>query len=228
MNAPTHNLTHIQARMIAACGRAGRAPDSVRLVAVSKTRTPEEIRSVATLGQVLFAENRVQEARDKIPLVAAAGLEWHLIGPLQRNKVKTALQFFQMIHSVDSIELAREIAHRSNPTAPFPVLMQVNIGCEPQKSGVLPNEAQALAQAILTLPGIALRGLMTIPPWSAEAEAARPWFQALAQLRDQLMAAGIPAHALQELSMGMSNDFEVAIEEGATLVRIGSAVFAPA
>lgn len=228
MSSRSHPLESIRARIAAACARVGRDPASVRLVVVSKTRSPEEIRAVAARGQTLFAENRVQEARDKIPLIADPSLDWHLIGPLQRNKVKTAVEIFSMIHSVDSFELAGEISRRMEPIRPMPVLMQVNVGREPQKSGVAPEEALEMARAWASLPGIQLQGLMTIPPFCDEAEEARPWFRQLAGLRDAIEAAGIDGVSMRELSMGMSLDFEVAVEEGATLVRIGSALFAAA
>lgn len=227
MSTPSANLDQIRARIAAACERAGRDPADVHLLVVSKTRTPDEIRAVTACGQTLLAENRVQEARDKIPLLNDPALAWHLIGPLQRNKVKSALEIFRMIHSVDSLELAGEISKRAEGRDPVPVLMQVNVGREPQKSGVLPEEALSLAQAMASLPGIALQGLMTIPPQTAEAEGARRWFKALAMLRDRIIQADLPGVEMRELSMGMSHDFEVAVEEGATLVRIGSAVFEP-
>ncbi|MBF0293880.1 MAG: YggS family pyridoxal phosphate-dependent enzyme [Magnetococcales bacterium] len=219
------NLTRIRDNIAAACLRAGRDPAQIRLLAVSKTRTPEEVRSAADSGATLFGENRVQEARDKIPLVERTGLEWHLIGPLQRNKVHLAVQWFHMIHTVDSPELAREISARAPEKSPMPVLIQVNLGQEPQKAGVDPAAALPLAETMALLPGIALRGLMAIPPWTARAEDARPWFRALAQLREEIRAAKIPGIDMQELSMGMSHDYEIAVEEGATLVRIGSAIF---
>ncbi|MBF0417376.1 MAG: YggS family pyridoxal phosphate-dependent enzyme [Magnetococcales bacterium] len=228
MSSRSHPLESIRARIAAACQRSGRDPASVRLVVVSKTRSPEAIREVAAHGQTLFAENRVQEARDKIPLIGNPTLTWHLIGPLQRNKVKHAVEIFSMIHSVDSLELAEEISRRAERIRPMPVLMQVNVGREPQKSGIAPEEALEMARAMAHFPGIALQGLMTIPPLCDEAEEARPWFRTLATLRASLEAEAIPGIALGELSMGMSHDFEVAVEEGATLVRIGSALFASA
>ncbi|MBF0189745.1 MAG: YggS family pyridoxal phosphate-dependent enzyme [Magnetococcales bacterium] len=229
MHTPSTTLHQIRARMAAACERAGRDPAAVRLVVVSKTRSPEEIRAVAACGQTLFAENRVQEARDKLPRIADPTLAWHLIGPLQRNKVKAALEIFHMIHTVDSLELAEEISKRAEtgPLHPFPVLMQINVGREPQKSGVTPEEALPLAHAMAALPGIALRGVMTIPPFSLQAEESRPWFQALSRLKNQIAQEQIDGVSMDELSMGMSHDYEIAVEEGATLVRIGSAVFAP-
>ncbi|MBF0341992.1 MAG: YggS family pyridoxal phosphate-dependent enzyme [Magnetococcales bacterium] len=224
---PAAALQLIHTRIAAACRRSGRDPAEVRLVVVSKTRTPTEIQAVADCGATLFAENRVQEARDKRPMLAHPGLEWHLIGPLQRNKVKIAVDIFHMIHTVDSLELATDLSERAERIRPLPVLMQINVGREPQKSGVSPEMALPLARAMATLPGIALRGVMTIPPWTEQPEAARPWFQALVRTRNEIAAAGIPGIDMRELSMGMSNDYEVAVEEGATLVRIGSAVFDP-
>ncbi|MBF0163889.1 MAG: YggS family pyridoxal phosphate-dependent enzyme [Magnetococcales bacterium] len=228
MSSRSHPLESIRARITDACARVDRDPASVRLVVVSKTRSPEEIRAVAARGQSLFAENRVQEARDKIPLIADPTLTWHLIGPLQRNKVKNAVEIFAMLHAVDTLELAEEISRRAERIRPMPVLMQVNVGREPQKSGVAPEDALALARAMASLPGIALQGLMTIPPFCDDPEEARPWFRQLAGLRASIEAAGIDGVSMRELSMGMSLDFEVAVEEGATLVRIGSALFASA
>ncbi|MBF0179609.1 MAG: YggS family pyridoxal phosphate-dependent enzyme [Magnetococcales bacterium] len=219
------NLTRIRDTIANACLRAGRDPAQVRLLTVSKTRTPEEVRIAAEAGATLFGENRVQEARDKIPLVERTGLEWHLIGPLQRNKAHLAVRWFHMIHSVDSLELAKEIAARTPETNPMPVLIQVNVGREPQKAGVDPADTLRLTHDLAHLPGIAVRGLMAIPPWTPQAEDARPWFRALARLRDAIRAEGIPGIDMRELSMGMSHDYEIAVEEGATLVRIGSAVF---
>ncbi|MBF0212986.1 MAG: YggS family pyridoxal phosphate-dependent enzyme [Magnetococcales bacterium] len=227
MSTPSANLDQIRARIAAACERAGRDPADVHLLVVSKTRTPDEIRAVTACGQTLLAENRVQEARDKIPLLNDPALAWHLIGPLQRNKVKTALELFRMIHTVDSLELAEEISKRNDRPQPFPVLMQINVGREPQKSGVLPEEAIPLAQAIARLPGLALQGVMTIPPFSPRAEESRIWFRALADLRERIAREAFPGVQMRELSMGMSHDYEIAVEEGATLVRIGSAVFEP-
>ncbi|MBF0271308.1 MAG: YggS family pyridoxal phosphate-dependent enzyme [Magnetococcales bacterium] len=227
MHSPSATLNQIRTRIAAACGRRGRDPSQVRLVVVSKTRSADAIRQVAACDQRLFAENRVQEARDKLPQIADPRLEWHLIGPLQRNKVKAALEIFHMIHTVDSLELAEEISKRAEKIRPFPVLMQINVGREPQKSGILPEEALPLARAMAALPGITLRGVMTIPPFSPEAEETRPWFQALSRLKNEIAQAKIDGVSMDELSMGMSHDYEIAVEEGATLVRIGSAVFAP-
>lgn len=225
MNHAAVNLTRIRQACDAACLRTGRDPRGVRLLVVSKTRDADAVRAVADAGQLLFGENRVQEARDKIPLVARAGLEWHLIGPLQRNKAHLAVQLFGMIQSVDSVELAQELSKRAERLRPLPVLLQVNVGREPQKSGLMPEETLAAVRAMAPLPGIAIRGVMTIPPFDPEPEASRPWFRALARLAGEIRDEGITGVGMAELSMGMSHDFVIAVEEGATLVRVGSAVF---
>lgn len=218
-------LDTIQARIRIACRRCGRDPASVRLLAVSKTQPAHVVQTAAAAGQRLFGENRVMEARDKMPQVPYRSLEWHLIGPLQRNKVKLAVTLFQMIHSIDTLPLAQAVSHRVPTVSPLPVLMQVNIGREPQKQGVLPEEAESLARSMAALPGIVLQGLMTIPPRAEDPEETRPYFRELAQLARRLDSYAIPGVAMQTLSMGMSHDFEIAIEEGATLVRVGSALF---
>ncbi|MEO5334816.1 MAG: YggS family pyridoxal phosphate-dependent enzyme [Magnetococcus sp. YQC-5] len=223
------NLTYIHERILLACQRTGRDPTKVRLVVVSKTRSAKEVRDVMEAGQVIFGENRVQEARDKIPLVNNPALQWHLIGPLQTNKVKTAVKLFHMIHSLDSLRLAEELSKEATPMSPMPVLLQINLGREPQKSGLPPENATEMIRRMALLPGIVIQGLMAIPPQTPSPEEARPWFRALAQLRDHVMenlkADHIDGVNLHELSMGMSHDYEIAVEEGATLVRIGSAVF---
>ncbi|MBF0369925.1 MAG: YggS family pyridoxal phosphate-dependent enzyme [Magnetococcales bacterium] len=211
--------------MVAACERSGRNPREVQLVAVSKVRPARDVNAVVEAGQLLFGENRVQEAREKIPQVAGSGLKWHLIGPLQRNKVKYAVALFDLIQSVDSLELAREIHQKTQ--RPMPVLIQVNIGREPQKHGLLPEEVEGLAREMAQLSGLQVRGLMAIPPYAPDPEAVRPYFQAITQLADHLAGLGIPEISMAERSMGMSHDYEVAIEEGATLVRVGSALFGP-
>lgn len=225
MSLLSTNLARIHEQIDAACHRAKRDPNQVRLVVVSKTQTAAQVQQVMTLGPMIFGENRVQEARDKIPLVDNPALQWHLIGPLQRNKAKTAVQLFQMIQSVDSLELAQELAKWTSLSTPLPILLQINIGKEPQKSGLLPEQALPMARSIAALPGLSIQGLMAIPPQTERPEQARHWFQAMAQLRQTIEAANIPGLAMKELSMGMSHDYTIAVEEGATLVRIGSAVF---
>lgn len=219
------NVARVRARIAEAARRAGRRPEDVLLVAVTKTVGPERIREAVALGLRTFGENRVQEARQKVPQVP--GVSWHLVGSLQRNKVKEALRLFEVIHSVDSLPLAQEISRRVLQDAhpPVDVFIQVNISEEPQKHGVAPEAAEELVAQAVRLPGIRVRGLMGIAPLVPDPERARPYFRRLRELRDRI-AARHPAHPLPDLSMGMTDDFEVAIEEGATVVRIGRALFA--
>ena len=199
------NLAALEARIAAACARAGRKRSDVTLVAVSKTFPASDVDLAIEAGMTDIGENKVQEARDKKPNVTRAA-RWHLIGHLQSNKVKDAARLFDVIQTVDSVELAERIARQGKPE----LLLQVNIGREPQKSGADPSEVAALAKRI------PLRGLMAIPPVGA-AEEMRPYFRELRALRDEC--------GLKELSMGMTDDFEVAIEEGATIIRVGRAIF---
>jgi pyridoxal phosphate enzyme (YggS family) len=209
----------VHERVARACERAGRKPDDVLLIAVSKTVETERIRLAVTAGVQALGENRVQEAKDK---VAALGrpVPWHLIGSLQTNKARDAVELFDWIHSVDREELARELDRRAHQRErKVKILVQVNVGEEPQKGGVHPAELKGLLESLTALSSLDVRGLMCIPPAAETAEAARPWFKRLRELRD---AAG-----LEHCSMGMSGDFEVAIEEGATMVRVGTAIFGP-
>ena len=213
------NLEAVHERIARACERAGRKPADVLLIAVSKTVEIERIRLAVTAGVQALGENRVQEAKEK---VAALGrpVPWHLIGSLQTNKAKDAVELFDWIHSVDREELARELARRAHQREHrVKVLVQVNVGEEPQKGGVHPAELKGLLDAMTALSNLDVRGLMCIPPAAETAEASRPWFKRLRDLRD---TAG-----LEHCSMGMSGDFEVAIEEGATMVRVGTAIFGP-
>ena len=237
------NVVRIRERIERASARAGRNPADVTLVAVSKTHPPELIEAAAESGVRDFGENRVQEASDKIPLVGAPGLRWHLIGHLQRNKARRALQLFDLVHSLDSLRLAEalnrvvqehEAASPGSGERRLPVLLQLNVAGEEQKEGFdltgglgnvpawerLCDEIKAIAE----LPGLEIRGLMTIAPYVSNPEQARPVFQAIREVRDAL-AARFPNATWRELSMGMTNDFEVAVEEGATLVRVGRALF---
>ena len=217
------NLNLIRQRIRSACGRAGRDESSVSLLAVSKTHPAEAIQTAVSCGQILFGENKIQEARAKIPLCPAKA-HWHFIGHLQANKVRDAVQLFEMIQSVDSLNLAREISKRCEQAAKtMPILLEVNVAGEASKFGYQPEQLLAELQKINSLPRIEIYGLMTIPPWSNEAEKARPHFRCLRELKlqgEQVLGAPLP-----HLSMGMSGDFEVAIEEGATIVRIGTALF---
>lgn len=220
-----HNLNTIQERILLACQRCGRDPKQVKLLAVSKTKPATAVQEAVTAGQLLFGENRVMEARDKIPLVERPQAQWHLIGPLQRNKAKVAAKLFHMVHSIDSLALAQTLSQRCDALKPLPILIQVNIGQEAQKHGVAGDEVERLARSIAQLPGLVLHGLMAIPPRTEQTEQARPHFQALATLARQIEQQAITGVQMNELSMGMSHDFEIAIEEGATLVRVGSALF---
>jgi pyridoxal phosphate enzyme (YggS family) len=225
MNPIAQNLNEVRAVIAAACRRAGRDPGQVRLVAVSKTVDLERIRAAIAAGQDLFGENYLQEAAGKI---AALGrqLSWHLVGHLQTNKARGAVDLFDLIHSVDRGKLARALdAAAARLGKVQDVLIQVNQGGEETKSGVEPAAALALLQEVARLPHLRVLGLMTMPPWFLDPEQARPYFRALRELRDRLRdLSGLP---LTELSMGMSDDFPVAVEEGATLVRVGTAIFGP-
>lgn len=211
---------------------AGRAKGSVRLVAVSKFHPVSDIEELYRLGQLDFGENYMQEARAKQEALAAPDIRWHAIGPVQTNKAKDVAGRFFLLHTLDRAELARAVLRRLPEGAAQNVLLQVNIGEEPQKSGVAPSELEALCGQLLEEglvsadgPGLRLCGLMCIPPRCGEGEAARPYFERMRLLRDRLAARfGLP---LPELSMGMSGDFRQAIEEGATMVRVGTDIFGP-
>ena len=218
MSTVAEGLADIRSQINAAAIAAGRDPDSVELCAVSKTFPPEIIREAMDAGQTLFAENRTQEAMVKIPLLPPA--RWHLIGHLQSNKVRKILPMVEMIHSVDSVELARDISRIATELGVRrKVLLQVNVARDDAKFGFTVTGVTAALPELLALPGIIIRGLMTIPPLEGDP---RPHFAALRGLRDALAA---PGHPLPELSMGMSGDFREAIAEGATIIRVGSAIF---
>ncbi len=214
------NLDRVRATLREACAGAGRPVEGVRLVAVSKFQPVAAILEAAAAGQVDFGENYAQELRDKAEEVTVP-VRWHFIGALQRNKVKYVVGRATLVHDVDSFALAEEIGKRS-AESPTGILLGVNIGEEPQKSGVLPGDALDLAKRVVALPGVRLRGLMCIPPAVDDAEQAAPYFAALADLAARGRAEGLP---LDELSMGMSHDYPVAIRHGATLVRVGTAIF---
>jgi pyridoxal phosphate enzyme (YggS family) len=206
----------VQQRIAAACRRAGRNPADVTLIAVSKGFPPEAVREAAAAGLADFGENRVQEAEGKLPALAdLPGITWHMIGHLQTNKVKTAVSLFDTIHSVDSLHLAEEISARAPHTVP--VFLEVNIAGEAAKAGFPLSALRESHAAIARLPNLDIRGLMTVAPVATDPEAVRPVFR---QLREAAHSLG-----LRELSMGMTDDFEVAIEEGATHVRVGRAIF---
>lgn len=213
-------LEIVERRIAKACEKAGRSRDSVRLLAVSKTKPPEAVREAVECGLRLFGENRVQEAQSKIPL-CPDGLEWHLIGHLQTNKAKVAAGLFQMVHSVDSLKLLQALEAHAEMT--LPVLLQVNVSGEAAKFGMKPDEVPGVIEAANRMQKCEVHGLMTIPPFSSDPEKTRAHFISLRELRDRLQdETGTP---LPELSMGMSHDLEVAIEEGSTWVRIGTDLF---
>jgi PLP dependent protein len=220
------NLQTVRARVDAAARRAGRAPDAIRLIAVSKTFGAEYVRAAFAAGQRDFGENKVQEGLQKIAETVDIDLRWHLIGHLQSNKAKRAVGGFACIHAVDSVDLLRRLdaAAAADGQAPD-ILVQVDLAGEATKFGAPPSVAREVVAAALEARAVRLVGLMILPPWSEDPEQARPWFVRLRQLRDRWVTEGIPAGALAQLSMGMSHDFEAAIEEGATIVRVGTAIF---
>ncbi len=218
------NILAIQKKINQAASSSGRNPDEITLIAVTKTVGLEKIREAVDAGLRIFGENRIQEAQTKISNTIGQGrLEWHLIGHLQKNKSKSAVELFDLIHTVDSIGLAEEInRHAEKIHKVQRVLAQVKLSEEETKHGVSEKELSSLLEAIGRLKNLKLEGLMTIPPFFEDPGEARPYFGRLRVLRDE---AGKAGYRLQQLSMGMSNDFEVAIEEGATMVRIGTAIF---
>ena len=221
----TANWEALQGRIRAACDRAQRDPASVAFVAVSKNQPPDAIRAAADLGLGLFGENRVQEAKSKIGLCPGK-LRWHMIGHLQSNKCRDAVHFFDLIQSVDSLALAQEIEKWAGKAAKtMPILLEVNVAGEAAKFGFKPEQLLADLAAVNALKRIEIHGLMTMAPWTLEVERVRPVFQRLRELKgqcEQILGAPLP-----HLSMGMSSDFEVALEEGATMIRVGSALFGP-
>jgi len=209
----------VRLQIAAACQRSGRSPEEVTIVAVTKGFPPEAAREGFAAGLSHFGENRVQEAQAKLPLLAdlAPQPTWHMVGHLQTNKVKTALGLFDIIQSVDSLHLAQEISRRAPQSVRVPVLLEVNVGGEVTKYGFAPDDLPAAAGQVRALPGLEVRGLMTVAPVAGDPQEARPVFRRLRELGASL--------GLRELSMGMSDDFQVAVEEGATIVRIGRAIF---
>ncbi|MBM3225178.1 MAG: YggS family pyridoxal phosphate-dependent enzyme [Candidatus Tectomicrobia bacterium] len=220
------NVARVQERIRQAALRVGRDPASVQLVAASKTVDAARMRAAMAAGVTIFGENYLQEARDKIGQLGQQGASWHLIGTLQRNKVRYIFDLFDMLHSLDSLALAEEINRRGARLGRrMAVLLEVNVGGELTKGGFEPAELLAEAPNLAQLPHLQVQGLMTIPPPTVHPEGARPFYRQLRELRDRLVAQEIDGLTWQELSMGMTADFEVAIEEGATLVRVGTAIF---
>jgi pyridoxal phosphate enzyme (YggS family) len=220
------NLQSVRSRIDAAALRAGRDPSDVQLIAVSKTFSADRVRAAWAAGQRDFGENKVQEALQKIGDTADMEIGWHLIGHLQSNKAKKAAVAFTCIHSVDSVELLQKLDAAASEHGVSPeMLVQVDLAGEATKFGAGAGEARRILDAALAARALCVTGLMLIPPWNEDQEQTRPWFARLRQLRDTWRGEGVPPHALRHLSMGMSHDFEAAIEEGATRVRVGTAIF---
>ena len=219
------NLKDVRTRINAACERAGRNADEVQLVAISKKFTMEVVREAADAGLTLFGENRIQEAKAKIP-ECPGYLRWHFIGNLQTNKCRDAVELFEMVHAVDSVHLAEELNKRCEQAAKvMPVLLEVNVSGEGSKHGFMPDAAIMAIDTFAKLPQLELHGLMTMAPFTRQPESSRPHFQKLCEVKiacEDKLGAPLP-----ELSMGMSSDYEIAIEEGATIVRLGTALFGP-
>lgn len=216
----TEGIQNVLGSIATAAKRAGRDPAKIKLVAVSKTHPPAAIREAMATGLAVFGENKVQEAESKIAEVGREGVEWHLIGHLQSNKARRAVQLFDVIQSVDSLELAQRLERicEEEGRARLPVLIQVDLAGESTKSGVAEAELTELVGFLVGCKHLDLQGLMALPPFFDDPEATRPYFRRLRELRDRILPGG-------ELSMGMSHDLEVAIEEGATIVRVGTAIF---
>jgi len=234
MSNISDRLTEIRERIASAARSAGRDPSSVRLVAVSKTFPIESIADAFAAGQRDFGENRVQEALQKVEQAALQKIDrsadhsirWHLLGHLQTNKARKAAPAFAMIQSVDSVELLHKLDQAAADTQhTLELLIQVDLAGEATKFGVPPGEMPRLFEAAAACRAAKVVGLMTLPPYPETPEDSRPWFRQLRELRDQWQASGVPASMLNELSMGMSGDFEVAVQEGATIVRVGTAIF---
>ena len=225
MSRVSDNLKMVREKIAQAASRAGRNPEDIQLVAVSKTVEAKRIREAIEAGATLFGENYIQEAREKIKELGHE-VRWDFIGHLQRNKVNHAVDLFEMIHSVDRLSLAREInSVAANKNKKTRILVQVNISGEEAKSGINPGGVTSLVSEIASMSNLSLEGLMTMPPYFDDPERARPYFTALRELRNKIIAENSGGIRLKELSMGMSGDFEVAIEEGSTAVRIGTAIF---
>ena len=222
------NADGVRAQLGRAAARGGRDASTVRIVAVTKKFSVTHVRAAAAAGLADVGENRVQEGLQKIESTPGLKVTWHLIGRLQSNKVRRAVATFDWIHSVDSLDLLKRIDRAAGEVGTAPILLvQVNLGGEAQKSGAGASDVRAIVETAARCTHARVRGLMTIPPWSEDPAAARPFFRKLRELRDQLGRSGVDPKTLTELSMGMSRDLEIAIEEGATIVRVGTALFGP-
>jgi len=220
------NIESVQQRIRGACERAGRAPEDVRLIAVSKTMPAESIREAYAAGLREFGENRVQEAAAKRPALSDLDVVWHLIGHLQSNKAKQACQLFDWVQSVDSLHIAERIDRFAAALGrKLPVLIEVHLGEEASKFGVEEDELVRRAEQVGALSSLELLGLMVLPPFFDDPEDVRPYFRRLRELAARIEARNLPGVSMRELSMGMSHDFEIAVEEGATIVRVGTAIF---
>ncbi|MGA2076291.1 MAG: YggS family pyridoxal phosphate-dependent enzyme [Terriglobia bacterium] len=217
------NVARVQERIASACQRCGRRPEDLKLLAISKTFPAECIRVAFEAGLRDFGENRVQEAQAKRPALSDLNITWHLVGHLQTNKARTARELFHWVHSVDSLRLAQKLEQTG--AGRLPVLLEVNLGGEESKAGVGEKEIIPLAEQVSQLATLELRGLMVIPPFFDDPEQVRPYFRRLRELAREIDARNFPNVSVQELSMGMSHDFEVAIEEGSTIIRVGTAIF---
>ncbi|TFG93760.1 MAG: YggS family pyridoxal phosphate-dependent enzyme [Syntrophobacterales bacterium] len=225
MSAVGENIRKIREEIVEAALRSGREPSEVRLMAVTKTVDDDRILEAIEAGVDIMGENYIQEAKRKIETMDV-DVQWHMIGHLQSNKSKYAVRLFDMVHSVDRMGLAAELDKRSAAAGRvMDILVEVNVAGEESKSGVRADEAPALIREIACLDNLSIRGLMTMPPWFDNPEDTRPYFVALRELRDRIAAEEIPGVDLRELSMGMSGDYIVAVEEGATIVRVGTAIF---
>ena len=220
------SLSAVRQRLARALERAGRSPSSARLVAISKTRPAEDVRAAFDAGQIDFGENRVQEALEKIAATSDIPITWHLVGHLQSNKARRAALLFDWIHSVDGADLLKRVDAAAEENGRRPeLLIQVDLAGEPTKHGAPAGAWFSLFEAAAGCRAARVAGLMLLPPFTPDPEDARPYFTRLRDLRDELAARGVPPGMLRELSMGMSHDFEVAVEEGATLIRVGTAIF---
>ena len=223
MSSVAENLERVREQVAEAAAKVGRAVDEIQLIAISKTHDAEKVRAAYGVGQTLFGESRVQEARAKIPELPS-NLRWHFVGHLQKNKIRHALPLFELFHSVDSLALAHEMNRIADEDGMHPrVLLEINVSGEGSKFGFKPETVRAEMESLLALPRLSIDGLMTIPPLAEKAEASRKFFVQLRELRDGLESEF--QMKLPRLSMGMTNDFAIAVEEGATLVRVGTAIF---
>jgi len=219
-------LETVTGRIKQAATSCGRDPETIRLVAVSKTMPADRVREAIDAGVTTLGENYIQEAREKFNILYHYPVSWHLIGHLQTNKAKYAVKIFDLIHTVDSLKLARELNKQAGKINKIQkILIQIDIGDEATKSGIPPDDAPALIKDIGRLENLSIKGLMIIPPFLDDPEKIRPYFSACYDLRETIKKETIPGVSMDEISMGMTGDFEVAIEEGATLVRIGTAIF---